>query len=164
MMARFVHAEIQRQGSEAQLLDLCTCTGPMFVQGAYGPEDQSAEIRQLQDKYLLPARALYFVVPEYNGSFPGVLKFFLDACSVREYKATFQGKKAATLGVSTGRAGNLRGMDHLTGILNYLDITVMPNRLPVSQIHGLADQDGLKDPKTRSLVQQHVTDFLQFCG
>ena len=33
-----------------------------------------------------------FVIPEYNGSFPGVLKVFIDACSFPE---SFYEKKAA---------------------------------------------------------------------
>ncbi|MBK8506337.1 MAG: hypothetical protein IPL46_31525 [Saprospiraceae bacterium] len=47
----------------------------------------------------------------------------------------FHGKKARLTGVSTGRVGNLHGMEHLTNILNYLQVVVFLNRLLLSSIH-----------------------------
>lgn len=163
ILAQYV-AELMRQEGvkDVHLLDLRILDGPLLVRDNYLPEDQSSQVRSIQDAWVIPADQFYFVVPEYNGSFPGILKFFLDACSVRELKPSFSGKKAAILGVSSGRAGNLRGMDHLTSILHYLNVTVMPNRLPVSQIGGLMGVDGLDDGRTRLLVRDHVQEFIQF--
>jgi chromate reductase len=82
------------------------------------------------------------VSPEYNGSFPGVLKLFLDALSVKDYKKTFSGKRVSLIGVASGRAGNFRGMEHLTGIFNYLNMIVMPNKLPISSVEKVIDEKG----------------------
>jgi chromate reductase, NAD(P)H dehydrogenase (quinone) len=104
-----------------------------------------------------------YIVPEYNGGFPGVLKLFLDACSVREYKKTFKGKKAALVGIATGRAGNLRGLEHLTGILNHVGTVVLPNRLPISSIEKLMDDDGIiRDPATLKVIEKQMDEFLLF--
>jgi len=129
----------------------------------YENNGQKPSIALLQDEYMLPAQKFIFLSPEYNGSFPGVLKLFLDACSVREYKATFKGKKAALVGIATGRAGNLRGMDHLTGILNHLGIIVLPNKVPISKIDQLSDATGaIIDPITIRTIEKHVEEFLDF--
>lgn len=118
---------------------------------------------ECQDRYVLPAQKLVFVTPEYNGSFPGIVKLFIDACSVREYSRNFKGKKAALLGVASGRAGNLRGMDHLTGVLNYLGTIVMPNKLPISNIGKLKNGQGeLADQATLGVMEQHAKEFLAF--
>ena len=85
----------------------------------YTKEGQSPEISSIQDNYMLPADKLWFIFPEYNGGVPGILKLFVDAISVRDLKATFHGKKACLTGISTGRAGNLRGMDHLSNSVFY---------------------------------------------
>lgn len=163
ILAQHAEQTLKKEGTRnVNLLDLQILEGPLLLNGSYTPEDQSDQIRLIQDSLVVPANKFYFIVPEYNGSFPGILKYFLDACSVRDIKQTFSGKKAAILGVSTGRAGNLRGMDHLTGILNYLNVNVMPNRLPVSQVSGLIDMDQLDDEHTRQLVAAHVREFLQF--
>lgn len=129
----------------------------------YETDGQKSSLARLQDEYMLPADKFVFVSPEYNGSFPGVLKLFLDACSVRAYKATFKNKKAALVGVATGRAGNLRGMDHLTGVLNHLGIIVMPNKLPISKIDFLLDEyGGIIDANTLATMEKHVEEFLAF--
>src|SRR5688572_24554590 len=36
----------------------------------------------IQDQFLIPAQKFIWISPEYNGSFPGVLKLFIDCLSV----------------------------------------------------------------------------------
>lgn len=121
----------------------------------------SESLRRLQDEYMLPATRFVFVIPEYNGSYPGYLKLFLDACSVRDIKGTFRGKKAALLGVASGRAGNLRGMDHLSGVLHYLGVWVLPNLQPVSRIGDLMDASGaITHEETIQVLRRHVSELV----
>ena len=63
----------------------------------------------MEKAYLLAAEKLIIVLPEYNGSFPGILKLMIDNTDV---KNVWPNKKILLAGVSTGRAGNLRGMEH----------------------------------------------------
>lgn len=162
---RFLEMFKERVGEEVQLLNLEELPGDMLHPDMYGKEGQHPRIVELQDQYLTPVSRWFFVVPEYNGGFPGVLKLFLDACSVRNYNATFKSKQAALVGVASGRAGNLRGMEHLTGVLNYLGVTIMPKKLPISQIEKLMDDSGtITDTLTLETMQQQVDDFLAFCG
>jgi len=56
-------------------------------------------ITRLQVEYFNSASKFVFVVPEYNGSFPGILKVLLDTFDV---KPAFENKKAALVGVATG--------------------------------------------------------------
>lgn len=163
IFAQQVLTELDRQTDEgAALLDLCRLDGDPVLHAGYRESDQSAVVRDIQEWFILPASRFYFVVPEYNGSFPGILKYLLDAISVRQRHASFGGKKAAILGISSGRAGNLRGMDHLTSILHYLNVAVLPNRLPVSRIEGLLSGKGQIETESARLIRDHVTEFLQF--
>ena len=67
------------------------------------------------------------------------------------------------LGVAAGRAGNLRGMDHLTGVMNYLGSIVMPDKLPISSINSLIDSDmQLIDEDTKVVLEAHAQSFLKF--
>ncbi len=135
-----------------------------FVNNAmYSTDGQSDALAAIQDKYLIPATKLYFVVPEYNGGIPGILKLFIDACSIREYAASFHGgKKAALVGVAAGRSGGLRGLEYMTGFLNYLQINVLPNKLPVSTIEKLLENDKLTDEGTLKALEQQVQQFVAF--
>lgn len=129
----------------------------------YAEAGQDPELTAIQDEYILPARGFVFISPEYNGSFPGVLKLFIDACSIRKYAQNFKGKKAALVGVASGRAGNLRGMSHLAGVLHYLGTTTMPDQLPISQISNLLnDENQIVDEATLEVMQAHAKAFSQF--
>ena len=162
--ARFYAQTLQRlSGEEVKLLALEEAPHDWFHPDMYKENGQTPSLKAIQDEFMIPAQKMVFVIPEYNGSFPGVLKLFLDACSVRAYNETFKGKKAALLGVATGRAGNLRGMDHLTGILHFLGMIVLPNKLPVSSIRALKDSDGnITDQDTRSVLEKQAVELLQF--
>ena len=162
--ARFYAGVLRKRTGEAvKLLALEEEAHDWFHPGMYNEKGQSPSVAALQNEYLIPAGKFVFVLPEYNGSFPGVLKLFLDACSVREYDATFKGKKAALLGIASGRAGNLRGMEHLTGILHFLGMIVLPNKLPVSSIRKLTDTAGnITDPDTREAIEQQAEQLILF--
>ena len=109
---------------------------------------------------LMPAQKVIFIAPEYNGSIPGVLKTMLD---ISDYKKVWWGKKALLVGISTGRSGNVRGMDHLTSILNFMKVVVHPNKLPISIVDKLMrTDDTIDDPQTLSIIQQQLKEFISF--
>jgi chromate reductase, NAD(P)H dehydrogenase (quinone) len=146
---------------EVKLLALEQIPHDWFHAAMYS--EQSPSVAALQDEYVLPADKMVFVMPEYNGSYPGSVKLFIDACSVREYSRNFQNKKAALVGIASGRAGNLRGMDHLTGVLNYLGMTVMPNKLPISSIFKLKNGNGeIADADTLKVMDAHARAFVGY--
>ena len=163
-VAQIITERLRGETEESVLLLNLTDIPTDLINGLmYSSEGQSQEISKIQDTYILPADKFWFVFPEYNGSVPGILKLFIDAISVRKLRDTFYGKKACLTGVSSGRAGNLRGLDHLTNILNYLQVVVLPNRLPISSIKALNNEHGvLTDQVTHDVIAQQVTEFLNF--
>ena len=114
---------------------------------------------QLEKDWLLPAEKFIFISPEYNGSIPGVLKCLIDVTDI--YKV-WKGKKALLSGVSKGRAGNLRGMDHLTGILHYMGAIVHPNKLPISVVHTLFDKEMTVNSETLRVIGEQLGEFIDF--
>ena len=148
---------------EVKLLDLENIPHDWFHPDMYEEAAQSESLSKIQDEFMLPATKFVFVLPEYNGGFPGVLKLFIDACSIRRYKDTFSGKKAALVGIASGRAGNLRGLDQMTGILNHVGTVVFPKRLPISSIDKLLDDQGnITDNGTLRAIEQQMKAFLVF--
>ncbi len=164
VVARHIYRLLEKQQPEqVDYLSLVDMPHNLVNPEMYTPQGQSIKIAQLQDQFIIPSDKLWFVFPEYNGGIPGILKLFIDALSVRDLKATFHGKKACLTGVSTGRAGNLRGMDHLSNILNYLQVVVYPNRLPISSISRLKDEEGaINDHLTLQVLDQQINGFLAF--
>ena len=114
----------------------------------------------LEKQFLIPAEKFVFVMPEYNASFPGILKLMVDNSDI---KKCWWYKKAMLVGVSDGRAGNLRGIEHMTGILHYMKVHVLYNKVLLSRINEEIDKNGtLIKPETEQLVNEQVEDFLKF--
>lgn len=121
---------------------------------------RSASVKALEKEVLIPSTRFIFISPEYNGSIPGVLKSLLDNTDIEH---CWWGKKALLTGVSTGRAGNLRGMEHLTGILHYLKMIVHPNKLPISVVNTLLAPEGsVRDEATLRVIEQQLKEFIEF--
>jgi NAD(P)H-dependent FMN reductase len=121
---------------------------------------RNPEIEVLEKNVLIPTSKFIFIAPEYNGSIPGVLKSFID---VTDIKKVWWGKKALLTGVSTGRAGNLRGMEHFAGILNHVKINVHHNKLPISVVDKLLNGAGvITDAATLAVIDNQLEEFLKF--
>lgn len=116
--------------------------------------------KEAEKIFLVPAEKFIIVMPEYNGSYPGILKLMIDHSDV---KKSWWHKKVLLVGISTGRAGNLRGMEHLTGVLLYMQMLVHPNRLPISLVDKLMNEDGkFIDEGTLITIESQLAEFLQF--
>ena len=117
-----------------------------------------AQFEKIENEILIPTTHFIIISPEYNGSFPGILKLLFD--SSRSHEMWYH-KKALLTGVATGRAGNLRGMDHLADVLNYLKITVHPNKLPISVVNSVVGSDGkIIDENTLHAINQQLDEFI----
>jgi len=153
----------ERVGDQVQLLKLFELPKDFIHPEMYAKQGQSPAINKIQDQYMRNADKFWFVFPEYNGGVPGILKLFIDAISVRDLGVTFHNKKACLTGISSGRAGNLRGMDHFASVLNYLKVIVWHNRLPISSIHSLLGASGeIEDEQTIQVLTRQAEEFIDF--
>ncbi|MBP7477280.1 MAG: NAD(P)H-dependent oxidoreductase [Chitinophagales bacterium] len=118
---------------------------------------RSASLEEFAEKYLYPASKFTFITPEYNGTFPGIFKLMMDAVDVDR---AFKYKHVCLVGTSTGRAGNLRGMDDLTNACMYLKMHVFHQRIPISSVKELIDVNGqVHDSYTRKVMEEQIIQF-----
>lgn len=143
-----------------QMLDTMGVKAALVTLEGLDLNEKSSQLLKLEEEVLIPTDKFIIVLPEYNGSYPGSLKAIIDMTEIRK---VWWGKKALLTGVSTGRAGNLRGMDHLTGALNYLKVTVHHNKLPISSVDKLLCHGGvIKDQPTLTAIEHQLEEFLAF--
>lgn len=117
-------------------------------------------IAAIEKDIITPTRKFIFIVPEYNGSYPGILKMLFDA---GKSHSVWWHKKALLAGVSTGRGGNIRGMEHFNGVMNYLKITVFPELLPISSVDKLLNAEGrFTDAGTITAINKQLDNFLEW--
>ena len=158
--ARLVTELITAEAEATTLLDLEHLPGDILHSGMYSPA--AHPYLEAAEQTLKQADKWVFLFPEYNGSFPGALKLFVDALSVRDYAGIFTGKKAALIGTASGRSGNIRGIDHFAAVLMHMGTTVLPQGLPISQIDGLLTDGRVTDEDTRATVAKYIGRFLAF--
>jgi NAD(P)H-dependent FMN reductase len=117
------------------------------------------DYNDMLNKHIRPFQKFIIISPEYNGSFPGILKTFLDSLHPKDWA----NKKVCLVGVADGRAGNLRGMEHLTGILQYLKMHVYHNKLPISLIGKILTPDSkFNSEEQLNTCRLQVEGFLNF--
>lgn len=146
----------------AQILDLSEVNPSWLNHSQYNYQNLPEELGQLYQRYFVEASHLHFVVPEYNGSYPGCLKYLIDVLSAYpNYKTTFASLKATITGVASGRAGNLRGIDHLTAVLMYLQVQVSTYNLPISSIYKQYNQEKQLEAEIIDNLTQQIGKFLQ---
>lgn len=122
--------------------------------------ERGASMLALEQEYLIPAEKFIFIMPEYNASFPGILKVMMDNTDI---KKVWWYKKALLTGISDGRAGNLRGIEHMTSILHYMKVNVHYNKLVLSRIKEEIGKDGsVMKPETENNIRQQIADFIKF--
>lgn len=123
------------------------------------PLNRNEEFMRIENEILIPTTKFIFIIPEYNGSYPGVLKAMIDNSDIRK---VWHFKKALLTGVATGRAGNLRGMDHLADTLHYLKMNVHYNKLPISLIDKVMNADGHLNKETEAVINAQLDDYIEF--
>lgn len=133
IVARRIVAVLSDQGEEVQLLSLSGLPPDFVYRDMFGK--RRPEFDAIGRQNVQQAAKFVFVIPEYNGSFPGVLKAFVDAME----PSWFHYKKAALIGISSGRAGSLRSMDQFTNVLNYLKVHVHFSKPKISRFEHMLD-------------------------
>lgn len=162
VVARFLFDYLKQENLNCRFVDLAELSPAILSPEMYDEDEMLKELVEIQDHSIVRADKFIFVAPEYNGSIPGVLKVFLDALSIRSYNESFFHKKACLVGVASGRAGNLRGLDHLSDILTYLGVIIFPSKLPVSRIFEFMESGQIKDQQVLDALKKLVDDFLDF--
>jgi chromate reductase len=147
-LAQYYQRKLSEKGLEAGILSLSRLPANIIESDLYGK--RSAEFEPIQ-QLITQTDKFLFIIPEYNGSFPGVLKVFMDACNFPE---SFYEKKAALTGLSSGKYGNIRGIDHFTGVCHYMHLQVMSLKIHIGAINKEFDANN-------NLFQK---DTLQFTG
>jgi chromate reductase len=156
-VALYYQKRLREKGVEAGILSMAQLPPNILETDLYGK--RSTEFQKIQDLVTATDKFI-FIIPEYNGSFPGALKVFIDACS---FPLSFYDKKAALVGISSGKYGNIRGIDHFTGVCHYVHLNVMALKLHIANIKTEFNEDGdFYKEDTVKFTEEQITKFIAF--
>ncbi|MCS4434081.1 NADPH-dependent FMN reductase [Aquiflexum gelatinilyticum] len=100
-----------------------------------------------------------FVVPEYNGSFPGILKGFIDGMT---YPNSFRNKKCALVGISSGIGGGGIALSHLTDIFHYVGMNVLALKPKLAKIEDNMSDNLLTNRLYMELLHTQAEMLINF--
>lgn len=154
-IAKTVQQVIVGNGGIAEIIDLkdyqlSLACHDTFAEGV----DQSAA--QLQDAFQR-YDGYIFVVPEYNGGLPGVLKSALDVGG----KSLFN-KPVAVVGLSGGRNGGKHAYEHFVSVLHALHAILIAKPLFIATAWRFFDQNGLITPQPA--IIEHIEQIAILLG
>ncbi|MDH5365762.1 MAG: NAD(P)H-dependent oxidoreductase [Cyclobacteriaceae bacterium] len=111
-------------GLKSNIIDLSELPDDFVFSALYDNAGKNQDFNVFRE-VMVEAEKFVFIVPEYNGSFPGVLKTFIDGLI---FPDTFKNKKAALVGLSSGIQGAGLALSHLTDIFNYCNMHVLAQK------------------------------------
>ncbi|CAN5399004.1 hypothetical protein BH09SUM1_BH09SUM1_26110 [soil metagenome] len=156
-VANIVLGIYQKEDVDAQILNLQDLPQEIFDPSSY--TTKPASFAPFQER-ILKADGLHIVVPEYNGSFPGVMKYFID---MLKFPESFEHHNVAFTGLGLGLWGNFRGVEQLQHIFGYRNAYNLPERVWISGVGQKLTEDGkLKDEKNQEQLNKQVKEFIAF--
>jgi chromate reductase, NAD(P)H dehydrogenase (quinone) len=158
IVAEHYKSILKKKGTECQILDLSTVPERFLFSALYENSGKDPEFNKLRE-IINKSEKFVFIVPEYNGSFPGVLKAFIDGL---EYPASFNNKKAAVVGISAGALAGALALSHLTDILNYLGMHVLAIKPRLPRIETLIKDGAISDKFLSNLLETQAEALIKF--
>ena len=146
----------QSLSADVEILSLKSLPFEILIKDPY-PSELPKEIQCFISK-LNQSSGFVIVCPEYNGSFPGIFKFFIDHWS---YPETFEYRPMVFIGLG-GRFGGLRAVEQLQQIMGYRNGFIYPERVFLQNIKDLLVGGQIKDEEINKLLYQQSRGFLKF--
>ncbi|VVM07248.1 Chromate reductase [Methylacidimicrobium cyclopophantes] len=146
-------------GQEVHPIDLGLLSAEVGSPSAYGK--RPAEVGCFAH-LLEAARGIVLALPEYNGSFPGILKLFFD---LLPHPSPLEGKPICLVGVARGRFGGLRAVEQMQNHLLYRRAHLYPYPVLLSDIDLLLGKTGrIEAPDVAKRLREQAEGFLRFAA
>lgn len=161
-LARAAHAAAQAQGFAGDFLDLADYPMPLYdgdLEAVEGPPEAARRLKATFERY----QGIFIASPEYNASFPPLLKNALDwVTRVRaEGEPALQVYKTRVFALGAASAGAYGGIRGLIGLRQTLTIgmgaLVLSEQVAVGGADkSLGDDGTLNDERSASLLNAVV--------
>lgn len=157
-VANLIQTMYKNLDEEVEILDLKDLPLHDLRGEFYGkplPETIGSVIKKINE-----SEGLIMIVPEYNGSMPGALKYFMDFWS---YPDSFEHRPVCFVGLG-GMFGGLRPVEHLQQVFGYRNAFIFPDRVFLINVWKHLNAEGeITDKVAVDLLQSQVKGFQSFC-
>lgn len=155
-VAKYIQAIYRNLGEDVEIMDLKDMKVHLHENLQYGKPSEG--IRPYMEK-VVQSDGLIVVCPEYNGSMPGILKYFIDHL---KYPDSFEFRPVCFVGLG-GMFGALRPVEHLQQIFGYRNAYVYPERVFIMNVFKVLSTDGqVQDEMIKQLLVKQAQGFRKF--
>lgn len=152
-------AECYRElGHEVDPLDMAELPPEALAATAY--KEKAPAVQALVDRFVA-CDGVLFVIPEYNGSYPGVLKLFVDMLPFPE---GLDSRPCAFIGLAAGQFKALRAVEHFQQVAGYRNAHLFPRRLFIGDSFNAFVDGKLADEELSGRLRDQAEQFASFIG
>ncbi|MBO9665186.1 MAG: NAD(P)H-dependent oxidoreductase [Bdellovibrio sp.] len=157
-LSKFIQGLYKAQGEDVEIIDLAQVKEQLHSGGPhYGKTHEGLQV--YLDK-VVHSEGLIVVCPEYNGSMPGALKYFIDHM---KFPDSFEFRPVCFVGLSAGMFGGLRPVEHLQQIFGYRNAFIYPERVFIMNAGKVLNAEGEpQDEMIKQLLTKQTMGFRNF--
>lgn len=155
-VANLIHSYFQEIQVPSQILDLASLPMVHLHEARY----DHRELKEMGKAVtrVNQAEGLVMVIPEYNGSFPGALKHFIDHW---KFPDSFEGRPVSFIGLG-GMFGGLRAVEQMQQVFSYRNAFLFPQRTFLINVQKLIADGKIQDPVIVDLLKSQTLQFSKF--
>lgn len=157
-IAEYYQGILQQLHAPSIILDLVNLPDDFTVSALYSNTGKNEAFNNLKS-LLEQTDKFVFIVPEYNGSYPGVLKAFIDGLP---YPNSFSNKKAALVGLSSNMQGAAIALSHLNDVFSYLGMNTLALRVKLAQIRSHYSDNVISNALYKELLEIQAGQIIHF--
>jgi chromate reductase, NAD(P)H dehydrogenase (quinone) len=157
-IAQYYANSLKEKGHQINIIDLENLPSDFVFTALYHNSGKNAEFTAFQTQIDATDR-IVIIAPEYNGSYPGILKTFIDGL---RHPDTFSNKKICLVGLSAGVLGNAVGLGHLNDVLSYLNANVLGLRIKLGEVNKHFVDSAFTNATFETFIEKQINNFLAF--
>ena len=155
-VALIVQKIYKNLGEIVEIIDLKEFKKNLHHEAEYGKE-LPPEMKIYFEK-VVTSDGLILIVPEYNGSMPGILKYFIDHM---KFPDSFEFRPVCFIGLG-GMFGGLRPVEHLQQVFGYRNAFIYPLRVFMINVWKILKDDLITDSVINELLISQAKGFMTF--
>lgn len=157
-IAKIAQNLLENSGEKTQMIDLAKLPPNLFKPENYG--SKAPEFADYQ-KMILETDGILNVVPEYNGSYPGAIKYFID---LLKFPESLHRKPAGFIGLAAGIFAGVRAVEHLEMVYSYREANLFGQRVFIPKVREKISSDGkeISDKPINDMMKSMLENFAKF--
>jgi NAD(P)H-dependent FMN reductase len=155
-VCKYIQSLYKDLNEDVEVIDLRDVRTELQSGPHYG--NNQPESLQKEMNKIVTSDGLIVVCPEYNGSMPGILKYYIDHM---KFPDCFEYRPVCVVGLG-GLFGGIRPVEHLQQVFGYRNAFIYPQRVFLMNVFKILQNGVITDPLMTELLKSQADGFQKF--